>query len=154
MTGNRKVLGGVLIGAGALLALGSLLPWATVSLGFLNASVNGTAGDGKLTLILALPVIALGIVLVRQEVARAWSIVGGVVLAAAFAICAYDMSNLPTPPRVGSGAFQISIDIQIGIGLWLCLIGSISGCVAIGLLLFAKAPASGPTGVTREAIGD
>jgi hypothetical protein len=39
---------------GALVLVGSFLPWATVASGFGSASLSGTEGDGKITLVVGL----------------------------------------------------------------------------------------------------
>ena len=117
-----KVGPATLIGAGALLILGSLLPWATVSAGFISASKNGTSGDGIMTLICGALVVGLGIWLMRSETPLGWLIGGAVVLLVALGISVYDMTNLPSPGNYGGGSFTISIGVEIGIGLWLCLI--------------------------------
>ena len=140
MTSNRKVVGGIFIGAGVLLALGSLLPWATVSMGLFSASKNGTAGDGKLTLVLAVLLVAFGIFVLQRALSRGWAIAGGVLSVVSLGIVIFEMFDLPTPTHAGSGSFQININVEIGIGLWLCLIASLMATAVSGVMLFGKTP--------------
>ena len=154
MAGSRNVLGGVLIASGALLAVGSMLPWATISFGPISASVNGTSGDGRFTLFLAVPVLITGILLLQRELEKAWTIVSGIALVAAFGLTAYDLSSLPSPSHSSSGAIQFNIKVQLGTGLWLCLVASIVGLVVNGILLFGKVESASPRTAALEAIED
>ena len=137
---NRKPMGITFIGAGVLLGLGSLLPWATVSMGLFSASKNGTSGDGKVTLILAVPLLLFGIFMLQRIVSRGWTIAAGVLSVATLGIVIFEMFDLPSPTHAGSGSFQININVEIGIGLWLCLIAALAATVASGISLFSKSP--------------
>ena len=133
-----KVGPATLIGAGALLILGSLLPWATISAGLISASKNGTSGDGVLTLICGALIVGLGVWLLRSELPMGWLIAGVVVQLVALGTAVYDMANLPSPGNYGAGSFTITIGVDIGIGLWLCLIASLIGLGAIGFIIFGR----------------
>lgn len=124
--GSIKLLPGIVIGAGALLILGSVLPWATVSTAFLSLSVNGTAGDGGITLTLGIVALVIGVLLVRGFVATGWLIGVGVIFLIALGVSLHDASD------VSSVSSQLSQDVgvSVGIGLWLCLLASVSGLVA------------------------
>jgi hypothetical protein len=139
MTNSRKALGGAFIGSGVLLALGSLLPWATVSMGLFSASKNGTSGDGIITLILAVPLVLFGVFLVQRVMSRGWTIAAGVISVVALALVIFEMFDLPTPSHAGSGSFQINVNVEIGIGLWLCLIAALAATVTSGIMLFGRA---------------
>jgi hypothetical protein len=114
----------VMIGASALVALGSLLPWATATEPFGSISKAGTSGDGVLTLIFAAAAILCGLSCLRgQPDRRKAAVVGTVLLGLSAAISVYDMSTLPIPS-------SHLVVVSVGIGLWLCAIGSIVGTAA------------------------
>jgi hypothetical protein len=92
------------IAAGAVI-LGSFLPWATAGI----VSVNGTNGDGVLTLILG-ACAALA--------AFRYHTVAAALLAAAGVVGVYDAAKVAD---VGAG---------IGVGLWLVIAGAILGVAA------------------------
>ena len=115
----------VVVGASALVVIGSLLPWASVGI----FSTNGTSGDGVITLIAGL--LAIGAVLLFTF--ATWNT--GLVRAAAallILVCLgtslYDVINIS-----GESAkiFGETISPSVGSGLWLCLVGSIVAAVAL-----------------------
>lgn len=122
-----KVLAYLTIAAGMLIALGSLLPWRTVSaplVGTVNA--NGTEGDGILTLILGVLIAASGIV--RAMYGRSMlSSIAGVVFTvfAAFVTYTAFKSAVEAIELVQSDLARASI----GIGLWVVLVGVVCGFV-------------------------
>lgn len=114
----------VMIGAAAVVALGSLLPWATATEPFGTISKDGTSGDGVLTLILSLAALLCGVSCFRgQPDRRKVAITGTVLLVLSAAVSIYDMSTLPIPSTH-------LVVVNVGIGLWLCAIGSVVGTVA------------------------
>ncbi len=91
--------------AGAAIAIGSLLPWATVTTPFGTIDVAGTHGDGQITVILGIVLLAVAFLQwTGGRIAwfhRAWFptlLLGG----AAAAISGYDMVNLSN--RIGEVA--------------------------------------------------
>jgi hypothetical protein len=123
----------VAIGAGILVALGSLLAWATVSAGIINASAAGTNGDGKITLIFGGVAVATVILFITMR--NIWWIVGAVVaFLVALGVSVYDTVNVSST-HVGNDVIQANV--SVGIGLWLCLIASIVG-VATSVYLVVK----------------
>jgi hypothetical protein len=111
-------------GAGGLLALGSLLPWATATTAFGSISKDGTSGDGVITLILAAIAILCGVLSLHgQKNKSGWAGLGAVAFVLAGAVSVYDMSSLPIPSTN-------LVIVSVGIGLWLCVIGSIVGFIA------------------------
>lgn len=46
---------------GALVAIGSLMPWATITHVFGTVNLNGTEGDGKITLVVGLVLVFLAV---------------------------------------------------------------------------------------------
>lgn len=114
-----------IVGALAL-AIGSLLDWATVNIGFGQIGVAGTEGDGMLTLGAGL--LALVLILVSQPKPAA------VVAAIGTAIALYDMANLASK-FAGSGA------ASVGIGLYLCVAGGAAATIG-GFMTKPVAPAA------------
>jgi hypothetical protein len=116
----------VMVGSSALVVLGSLLPWATATEPFGSISKDGTSGDGVLTLLLAAAAILAALYCIRGQGDRTkFAVLGTVLLVLSAAICIYDMSTLPIP------ATHLVV-VSVGIGLWLCAIGSVVG-VGAGL---------------------
>jgi hypothetical protein len=116
----------VLAGA-ALLALGSVLPWAKleVSSGAFSVSdtKNGLDGDGVLTLVLAV-VAFLIFLLVKHRKVTGWSVTVAGFLAGAIAIYdivdvkrAFDDLNIPS---------GINADATVGVGLWIAAIAAVA----------------------------
>jgi hypothetical protein len=137
-----------MIGAGVLVALGSLLPWATATSGFGSVSVAGTSGDGKITLILAAIGILCGILSLHGEKNKSgWASLGAVAFVLAGAVSIYHISSLPIP----STNFVI---VSVGIGLWLCTIGSIVGFIAACFATYSssKAPVATPAASSATAL--
>jgi hypothetical protein len=126
--------GGVvaIIGA-AVLAVGSLLPWAEVNAGLLERKVNGTEGDGVITLVIAILVglvAALG--LLKREVAGAAVTVvllGGV---AAGGVAIYDTANVSDAAKRAEDISSL-VTAKVGGGLYVCIVGAV--VVVVGALL-------------------
>jgi hypothetical protein len=138
--GSTKLLPGLVIGAGALLILGSLLPWATVSSRFGSISVDGTSGDGKITLILGVVALAMGVVLLQRKISTGWLVGTGVVFLAALGITIKDASDVSSVPNPVAEL----VGVHVGFGLWLGMIASIVGAVAIVLLFLERRTAKDP----------
>ena len=122
----------VLIGAGLLLALGSFLPWATASLGVVTVNVNGTSGDGRITLGLALGALAISAALLWIDRSKPLYGLAGVGMIAAIALCVRDMAQLPTP---STSVGVVHFGVSIGVGLWICLVASVVGLMTAGYAL-------------------
>lgn len=107
------------VGAGVLL-LGSVLPWATVSFFLGSISVNGTEGDGKVTLFCAL-IAGLFLAISDDPTPR---VIAAIAFAIAGAVCIYDVTNI-------SGAIDearaAGVNASVGYGLWLATVASIGG---------------------------
>ena len=127
---RSNVTSWVVIGAGAVLALGSILPWATVTTAIVTASKNGTSGDGVATLIGAALAVILGLFLLQGDLGLVWKVGGLVVFLCSFAVSVNDASTLPTSSEFAS--------VSVGIGLWLCIIASLIGIVATGIKTFSR----------------
>lgn len=119
-----KTVALVSIGGFALAALGSLLPWATLTTGFGSVSVNGTDGDGIMTLLMGLAGSALMFLAYSgksRTVFSAISIVLALIIAFVGIVDAVDVSS-----AVSDGD-DFGIRASVGIGLYLVIIGGLVG---------------------------
>lgn len=109
-----RIAGWVIVGFASLVAIGALLPWASV--GAFN--VSGTSGDGVITLPLALLMAALGIVRGVGTKATFWQIgvpvVGILTGFLVTLIGVYDSVNISETATVGGG---LILTILGGLGL-------------------------------------
>jgi len=115
---------------GALMGLGSILPWATATGPFgLSISKSGIeGGDGLITIVLgiAIAIIGLGMVRGATEVQRVLAIVGSLVALAVVALNYSDIeSRLSDLGNSGSLVYG-----SVGIGIWLIGIGSVVALIA------------------------
>ena len=122
ITGSRSNL---VVVIGCVVALiGSFLAWGTVSAGGLSVSVSGTdGGDGTLTLLLAVATAVAAILLMGRGRARQISIIVGAALILLIAII-----NIVDISSLGSD-FGDAVDVSIGLGLWLVLLGGLAAAV-------------------------
>ena len=124
--GRASLQSWVLLGSGIVLALGSLLPWVTASTVFGSISKDGTSGDGVITLICAAIIVILAIMMLRRNVAMGWTVGGGIVSVVALGVSVYDASTLPLGNQYAS--------VQVGFGLWLCIIASVVATGVVGMV--------------------
>jgi len=109
----------------ALVALGSALPWATVSASFLTASKNGLSGDGVITIILA--AIGIGFFIVGATTKDGWAFMVGLMISIVIlAIAIWDTVNVA---GLGSESASGGAHASVGIGLILCII---AGAIGLG----------------------
>ena len=122
----------VTIAGAALIAVGSLLPWASVSSAFGTVSFAGTQGDGRITLVLA-ALIGLGAAVLWRRPGPSWilRVVVGLLAAYVIYIAWNDMSNVSEHAAEESDLVLGSV----GAGLYLVLIG---GLAALGGLLIPR----------------
>lgn len=112
------------IGMGVVI-LGSLLPWATLSVGPFSRTVAGTDADGVLTLPIA--VVGLLVFVVRRQSGITTLLTGLLTGVPVGGIALYDIINVSnmatdlTTHKVRS----LSASVSVGVGLWLCLAGAI-----------------------------
>ncbi|MEY4174801.1 MAG: hypothetical protein RI900_1966 [Actinomycetota bacterium] len=110
----------IALAAGALVVVGSLLPWAKV-LGFI--SVSGTDGDGKITLVLG--ALAIAGLFVR----KASSLIGvAVIFLLSLAIGVYDFVNVSNKITEAEGEI-FEGGVSVGIGLYLVIAGGLIGLI-------------------------
>ena len=106
----------VAMGAGVAVVVGSISPWATITTVFGSVSVNGTDGDGKLTLGLG---VALCLFALLRRPAAAFIAAGLTALAGG-----YDLINI----RDKVGEFESDVaSASVGWGLWLVVIAGVVG---------------------------
>jgi hypothetical protein len=119
----------MLLGASALL-LGSLLPWAQVNAGLFSRSVNGTDGDGIITLGLAAGIVALLFTMVLKPGSSRGGLICVLVCGLiALAVTGYDAANIT---RLADESF---VEVEVGIGLYACLGGAIAASIGAFLAL-------------------
>jgi hypothetical protein len=117
------------VAGGALVALGSIMPWAKVSvLDFLSVSVRGTEGDGWISLGLGVLLALVGVVgLVRGRFVRVAALVLGL---GSLALAVYEMTQVSGAlDDLGAEAAGVA-HVSMGIGLWILLIGGVIGVVS------------------------
>lgn len=120
----RRLAGWVSLGGAAVVALGSVLPWASV---MLVGPIYGTEGDGVITLGVAVLVAVLAL-LAGLGRGRTWMFAVTLFLGLlATAIAAYDLSNISS---LVSGESMASV----GPGLPVIIVG---GLAVMGAALFA-----------------
>lgn len=124
MNNPRNIL---FVGA-ALLVIGSLLPWASVTIFTGTISVNGIDGDGKLTIAVGV-VVGLGAFLARENPGKRVSVASSVFGVIAGIIGLIDIVNL------SEGIAQLSGNpfgrADVGIGLYVVIIGALV-CIVAG----------------------
>ena len=129
------------IGA-VLAAIGSVLEWASVDAGFATVSKSGLDADGALTLPASL--IFGGLAL--SALIKVWSLgrmIGALVVAALVALIAVvDIADISS--RFSDLEAQgIEVDVSVGIGLWLVLLGASVGVAGCVIALVSPKPAAG-----------
>ena len=122
-----------LVGTG-LLALGSLLPWVSVTAFFGTINVAGTVGDGKLTLGAA-GIVALLLLTGAQLTTRLGSVLSFLFALLGAAICVYDLANISNSVSSVSEDSSGMAVAQIGIGLEIATAGAALAVVALAFQL-------------------
>lgn len=107
----------------AAVAVGALLPWATVNAGLVSVSKAGTDGDGVITLLLALVVGGLVLAKWKAGLSRAGVIASLVLGAIVLAIATYDAIDVASTVEESE---LLEVRASVGIGLWLTLLGGIA----------------------------
>lgn len=132
----------LVIGGAAAVVLGALLPWATVSAGFLTATKAGTEGDGVITLVLALIVGGLAFVKWKAGWGRGVVITFLLLGLLISLIAVIDTIDVAT---TSSDSEFIEVDASVGIGLWLTLLASIAMVVGAIWSLRSVTTSGSPT---------
>jgi hypothetical protein len=129
---SMAILWGVIgVLAMILVAVGSALPWATASAMMITVSKGGLSGDGVITIILA--VLGLVFFAIGMTGKARWAFVIGFILSLlVLAVSIYDAVDITR--AVGNVAESVNVDV--GIGLIVCIIGGAIGavCAFAGIL--------------------
>jgi len=126
-----------LFGSAALMVIGAFGPWAKV----LGASVGGTDGSNDGWLVVGAAVIGglLAYTLRERRAGAVWALLAGI---AGVAVTLYDRSNMQNAIDKG-GSFTQAL-VQIGWGLNLALVASISLAVAAVVTMVRSGEALDP----------
>lgn len=119
------------VGAAVIVFISAFLPWVS----YTGGSVSGTAGDGVITLLLALVTGGLAAATIflaakapiLPKVSGIVAIVAGVIVTL---VAVIDISNVGDTRVSGLGVFY---GFSVGFGLWLTLVGGIA-FVVLGIL--------------------
>ena len=109
-----------IFGSGALLVVGSLLPWTTWVIDHSTLIVYGLRASGGYTLMIGAVVLAIGALLLQPSRRVRWSIGAMYLYLFGLLISAVHVARVPSPPPA-SGTFSA------GIGVWICVIASSIG---------------------------
>lgn len=128
----KVVVGSVLlIAGGVLLIVGSFLNWAKVSLGGIgfDMSFNGFGSgdetkDGPVFVFFALVLAGFGITMLAARKVLAVSILAVVFASLAVLVAIADLKDV-SDLAAELGVFGSTVDVQIGPGLWVVLIGAV-----------------------------
>lgn len=107
--------------AGAMLVVGALLPWATLTSGFGSASIMGTDGDGVFALGLGVFIAVAGFVAFNgSDVARTLAAIVGIL---AVLLMGSTFMNMGEAVADTKGA-------SLGVGMWVAGLGALLGVAA------------------------
>jgi hypothetical protein len=100
--------------------IGSFMPWATVSAGFIGSiSKNGIDGDGKVVAVLG-GIAGYLVVRKRENLGRKDVLLPAILNAVSFVVCLIDLLDIQNKAKdTTSGVL-----LQVGNGLWICLFGA------------------------------
>ena len=124
---DQRQAGWILAAGGGLIALGSLMPWVTVSTAFGSVSASGMEGDGVFTLVAGIVLGVLGVLYGTGSQTPSM-----VVKVAAYVVLGVVAWVWFTDIRTVDEALDTSVSEVatggIGIGLWVLIVGV---CVAL-----------------------
>jgi hypothetical protein len=127
----------LLLGAAIAAVIGALLPWARINLAVgdsgLTATVNGTEGDGVITLVLG---VALGGMAVLALATRRSTVAGVVAVIVGAAIVAIAVIDIVDVNRAAGDVSPV-VEVSVGAGLWVTLVAGAVGLIG-GVLLLAQ----------------
>lgn len=146
---KARGLGAGIIAAGALMIVGTFLPWTSAQFGFNSADFNGfDSGDGIWTLIFGVITVLIGLSIltsfVMPPLVQRSSIITG--LAAAI-FAGYDLNNASSRVDQASQASKL-FTASVGPGLWVILVGGVAAIV-FGIASL-QPPRSGPPQRERD----
>jgi hypothetical protein len=117
----------IALGGFALVVVGSLMPWVSVTTIFGSVDVAGTNGDGVLAIGLAL----FGAVGVLLGATRGWRLVSSIAGVAAAALVAYNWANVHSRASTVASDYVVA---DVGTGIYLCLIGAVVAVAGTALM--------------------
>lgn len=128
---NQRTAAIVVMVGGAVVAIGSFLPWASIATGLGSASIDGITGDGKITVVLGGVIALLGLLAIERPVSVARS--GAMMLlgVAAVAFGVWEYSNVQA--KVDDVASDV-VRASVGTGLYLVIAGGVIAIVGAALL--------------------
>ena len=144
----------IILIASLLGVISTFLPWATVSVSVLgqsaSESVNGTEGDGWITLMLFVAIIVITVVSSLKDYKKELPMWAKIATTAVAVICAViaiidcgDVANSVSGVNSAVSLFGATADTSIGIGLILIIVMAILNAVVVWLPLekWIKLPA-------------
>lgn len=134
LEGSRNLLWVVVAGV-VLIALGSFLPWASVTVFGAEVTVDGMDGDGPITLFGAFVVGALMLAAHLQRPSKAKVITSLVFAALVTLVAVVDIVDVQSRVADVEGDIGLDVEASIGIGLWVVLLGGIVATVGTALTL-------------------
>jgi hypothetical protein len=130
-----RITGFIASGGAAVLALGSLLPWLSVTSLFGTFSVAGTEGDGVITLILG-GIAAFALLMSTLNAARPGLLAGAIAAGLGTAVSLYHLVNIGDT-LAGVEAESDYVRASVGVGLYLCAGGGVLASV-LGMVAWSK----------------
>jgi hypothetical protein len=124
----------LLLGAGIAVCVGSMLPWASVTTVFGTIHVDGTQGDGTITLALGVGLIVMGVLgcLTARWPLAVSAMLAFVTSALAGVVAALDIVNVrDMAAEPGGRGMAVT---SVGVGLWTVAAGATIGVVSAILL--------------------
>jgi hypothetical protein len=116
---THVAIGWVLLAAGAVVTIGSFLPWATALGGLISKAGTDGGSDGWFTVVLGLAIAAVGLTIGLGQGLLWAPIVGAVLALLAAGVCVADINDVSSR---GPG-------VAVGSGLLLCAVGAAAGLI-------------------------
>ena len=121
----QSASGWLLVVGGGLATLGSVLPWSVVTSSRRVLSADGLGGDGRITLLLGLVMVAVGVMALVSRLRRAACILALVAAAIVVVVAGYNAFDLDS---FGTASDQMA-SLEMGHGLLITAIGGGVGIV-------------------------
>lgn len=132
----------VLLVAALAAVIGALLPWAELSVPFgrgLSVQVNGTEGDGRITLALGIVVALAAVLAFLRHYLATWAAI--IALFASALLITIAIVDIVDVKRAAGDIRLVFVEVEVGSGLWLTLAAGVAGvCGAVVLLARRRRP--------------
>jgi hypothetical protein len=124
-SGELSIPGMGIVAGGALVAVGSILPWVTAVGGFgISVSRSGIeGGDGLLTIVLGIGIALLGLTMARGEYLSRATVT---LIASIVALAVVALDYLDITKRI-TDASSDGVYGSVGVGLWIVGVGAVIG---------------------------